>query len=57
MSKRTASVSPGSAPSTKKGPVWGLPRSATRCLCWSWPRASMVVVSTVSPEAMWSTGG
>jgi len=48
---RTASVSPGSAPSMKKGPVMGLGRLATATSCASRPEASMVSVISVSPSA------
>src|SRR5207302_3281229 len=55
-SKVTESMSPGSAPSTKNGPVCGLPRSVTCFPVASIPRASTVVVITVLPEAMVRTG-
>ena len=52
----TASASPGSAPSTWKGPVCGLPRGVTGSPAASWPCASTVEVTTVSPSAIDTTG-
>jgi hypothetical protein len=52
----TSRTSPGSAPSTKNGPVWGLPRAVTSSPVWSRPSASTVVVAIVSPLATRSTG-
>ncbi len=55
-SKRTTRASPGTAPSMKNGPVCGLGRVATWLRSASKPRASTVVVTTVSPGAMRNTG-
>ena len=50
-SKRTSSVSPGCAPSTKNGPVCGLPPGWICSRRWSRPPASTHHVSIVSPSA------
>ena len=52
----TVSVSPGSAPVTKNGPVIGFGRDATVLPCRSIPHASTVCAITVSPSAMVSAG-
>ena len=56
FSRCTTSVSPGSAPLTKNGPVCGLPNSARVTPCSSTPPESMVRVCTVSPGQIVSTG-
>src|SRR5215208_2523083 len=55
-SRCTASVSPGAAPSTKNGPVWGFPPSVTSSPAASYPEESTHQVCTVSPLATCSTG-
>ena len=52
----TARVSPGMAPSTKKGPVPGLPGMAAERSFSSRPKASTVRVRMVSPGAMRAIG-
>src|SRR5262252_2919753 len=53
----TTSVSPGSAPSTKNGPVCGFGPCATVLPFQSTPPASTVFVITRSPGLTCSTGG
>src|SRR5919108_2606083 len=61
----TLRVSPGSAPSTKKGPVWGFTRDRSRLpsAIFLWVgrneslEASRVFVMTLSPEAIRAAGG
>ena len=55
-SKRTASTSPGIALWTKNGPVCGLPPRTRVTPFSSAPPASTVVVCTVSPGQIVSTG-
>src|SRR5258708_7643423 len=50
------SISPGSAPFTKKGPVIGFGEEATRLPCRSNPQASIVAATTVSASDTLSTG-
>ncbi len=57
FSKRTTSMSPGSAPSTKNGPVSGLLRLATAVPFQSAPPASTVLVITRSPGLIRSATG
>jgi hypothetical protein len=57
LSNVTTSVSPGSAPSMKKGPVWGLGPLATDLPFQSTPAASIVFVTTRSPGLTRSAGG
>src|SRR4029453_8606334 len=52
----TASVSPGAAPSTKNGPVCGLPPSVICVSVWSQPPESTHHVRTVSPLSTRRTG-
>ena len=49
LPKRTISASPGSAPSTKKGPVRGFGGRAFTVPFSSRPLASSVLVATTSP--------
>ena len=56
LSSVTTSVSPGSAPATANGPDCGLPRLATVLPWRSPPRASTVLVRTLSPGCTVSGG-
>ena len=55
-SMRTCKASPGSAPSTKNGPVIGFGGAQRRAPALSKPQASTVSVTTVSPSAMRAAG-
>ena len=57
FSIETTSMSPGSAPSMKNGPVCGLGPLATDLPSKSVPAASIVLVITRSPGLMRSAGG